>query len=206
MKLASEKDGYKVSQTLKSDERTSHVPIIMLTARGDHVSRLKGLREKVDDYMSKPFDDEELLLRIENILGAREILRNKFAEGFFDNSDTGQGFGERDRTFLTKLDTVLQGHMADPKFRIDVLTSEMAMSERNLQRKLKSLTGRTPGQYLRTYRLKKAMDLLRDGIPVNLVADRVGFSSPAYFSSCFREEFDQSPSEFSGRQIQSNSG
>jgi AraC-like DNA-binding protein len=78
----------------------------------------------------------------------------------------------------------------------------MAMSERNLQRKLKALTGRTPGQYLRTYRLKKALVLLRDGIPVNLVAERVGFSSPAYFSSCFREEFDQSPSKFSAHQIQ----
>jgi AraC-like DNA-binding protein len=82
----------------------------------------------------------------------------------------------------------------------------MAMSERNLQRKLKALTGRTPGKYLRTYRLKKALALLREGIPVNLVADRVGFSSPAYFSSCFREEFNQSPSEFSGRQVQSHSG
>jgi DNA-binding response OmpR family regulator/two-component sensor histidine kinase len=199
-------DGYEISQTLKSDERTSHIPIIMLTARGDHVSRLKGLREKVDDYIAKPFDDEELLLRVGNILGAREIIRNKFAEGVFDNDDSGQGFSKRDRVFLAKLDTVLESHLSDTKFRTDVLTSEMAMSERNLQRKLKALTGRTPGQYLRTYRLKKALVLLRDGIPVNSVADRVGFSSPAYFSSCFREEFDQSPSKFSGSEVHTHSG
>jgi len=195
------KDGYKVSQILKSDERSSHIPIIMLTARGDQDSRLMGLREKVDDYLAKPFDDEELLLRIGNILDARETLRNKFAEGFFDNGGSGQGLGKRDRAFLAKLDTVLENHLSDSKFRIEILTSQMAMSERNLQRKLKALTGRTPGQYLRTYRLKKALVLLRDGIPVNLVAERVGFSSPAYFSSCFREEFDQSPSKFSGCQI-----
>jgi DNA-binding response OmpR family regulator len=195
------KDGYKVSQILKSDERSSHIPIIMLTARGDQDSRLKGLREKVDDYMAKPFDDEELLLRIGNILDARETLRNKFAEGFFDNGSSGQGLGKRDRAFLAKLDTVLENHLSDSKFRVEVLTSQMAMSERNLQRKLKALTGRTPGQYLRTYRLKKALVLLREGIPVNLVAERVGFSSPAYFSSCFREEFDQSPSKFSDHQI-----
>jgi len=191
------RDGYKVSQILKSDERSSHIPIIMLTARGDQDSRLRGLREKVDDYIAKPFDDDELLLRIENILDARETLRNKYAKGLFDDADPGQGLGQRDQAFLAKLEAVSENHLSDPNFRIEVLTSQMAMSERNLQRKLKALTSRTPGQYLRTQRMKKAKVLLRDQVPVNLVAERVGFSSPAYFSSCFREEFDQSPSEFS---------
>jgi signal transduction histidine kinase/DNA-binding response OmpR family regulator/ligand-binding sensor domain-containing protein len=194
-------DGFKVSHTLKSDERTSHIPIIMLTARGDRQSRLHGLREKADDYLAKPFDDEELLLRMQNILDAREILRKMFANRVFDSHKMGSGLNAKDRKFLNKLNNVFERHLSDSTFRIDQMSSEMAMSERTLERKLKALTSHTPAQYLRTYRLNKALEYLRDGMAVYQVAEAVGFSSPAYFTSCFKEEFGKSPTKLASTEI-----
>jgi signal transduction histidine kinase/DNA-binding response OmpR family regulator/ligand-binding sensor domain-containing protein len=192
-------DGYTLCNRLKSDERTSHIPIIMLTARGDHDSRLLGLREKVDAYLAKPFDDEELLLRIKTILGAREILRTQILKQIFENGDPRSGLGGKDRKVIDRLNKTIEAHLADSLFEITAMASEMAMSERALQRKLKALTGQTPVQYLRKYRLRKSVALLRDGMPVNLAAESVGFSSPAYFTSRFREEFGESPTRFVGK-------
>ena len=189
-------DGYKVSQALKSDDRSSHIPIIMLTAKGDHDSRLLGLREKVDAYLAKPFDDEELLLRIETILGAREILRKHFLKQMFDNGDSDSNLGKRDRKMLEKLNQIVEDHLADSTYDVGAMSSDMAMSERAFQRKLKALSDQTPTQYIRKYRLRKSVGYLRDGMSVNQVAELVGFSSPAYFTSRFREEFGDSPTKF----------
>jgi len=189
-------DGYQVSQSLKRDERTSHIPIVMLTARGDHESRLLGLREKVDDYLTKPFDDEELLLRIRNILSSREALRKSLAKQIFEGSIDSTDLSSTDQRFAAKLSKVIQDRYADANFRIEELCSEMAMSERPLQRKLKSLTGYTPSQYLRKFRLMRAIEILPTGTPVNVVSEAVGFASPAYFASCFKEEFGVSPTQY----------
>ena len=195
-------DGYKVSQELKSDDRSSHIPIIMLTARGDHDSRMAGLREKVDDYLAKPFDDEELLLRIQNILAARELMWKRIANQILNNGDPDAGFGERDRKVIRKLNQIIEEHFLDAKFDIGAMASDMAMSERALQRKLKALTGQSPIQYLRKYRLRKSLDYLRQGMPVNQAAESVGFSSPAYFTSRFKEEFGESPTNFVSKSSQ----
>jgi signal transduction histidine kinase/ligand-binding sensor domain-containing protein/DNA-binding response OmpR family regulator len=189
-------DGYQVSQSLKRDERTSHIPIVMLTARGDHESRLLGLKEKVDDYLAKPFDDEELLLRIRNILSAREALRKSLAKQIFKGHVKTAELNSMEERFASKLSEIIQDNYSDPHFRIEQLSSEMAMSERPLQRKLKSLTGYTPSQYLRKFRLRRAVEILPAGTPVNVVAEAVGFSSPAYFASCFKEEFGVSPTQY----------
>lgn len=192
-------DGYRVSQKLKSDDRSSHIPIIMLTARGDHDSRLAGLREKVDAYMAKPFDDEELLLRIETLLGAREILRKQIVRQIFDDGHPNSGFGERDRKIIKRLNQIIEEHLLDSRYDIPAMASELAMSERAFQRKLKALTGQTPTQYVRKFRLRKSLDFLREGMSVNKVAESVGFSSPAYFTSRFREEYGDSPTQFVGK-------
>jgi AraC-like DNA-binding protein len=168
----------------------------MLTARGDHDSRLQGLREKVDDYLAKPFDDEELLLRIENILDAREVLKKRMIKQIFDDGDAESGFGERDRKIIEKFNRIIEEHMIDSTYDVGAMSSDMAMSERAFQRKLKALTGQTPIQYVRKYRLRKSLAYLQEGMPVNQVAQLVGFSSPAYFTSRFREEFGDSPTKF----------
>jgi len=189
-------DGFQVSHALKEDERTSHIPIVMLTARGDRESRMEGWQEKVDDYLTKPFDDDELKLRIANLLEIRDILKSRFSCYFFEEGKPGQVFNEKENGFMEKLERVLDGHHADPEFNLTGMARQMYMSTRQLQRKLKAITGHNPAEFLRSYRLKKARELLRTGIQVGVTADAVGFSSPAYFTSCFKAQFAQTPSDY----------
>ena len=179
-------DGFEVSKTLKTNDATSHIPIVMLTALGDHESRLKGLREHVDDYLTKPFDDEELMLRIANLLSARDALKRRYSRQLFDGSDVGHDLGQREQQFLDKLQAVLESNHSNSDFRVDQLSKEMAMSDRQLQRKLKALIGHSPAEFLRNFRLTMALKKLREGTQVGLVAEAVGFSSQAYFASCFK--------------------
>jgi signal transduction histidine kinase/ligand-binding sensor domain-containing protein/DNA-binding response OmpR family regulator len=189
-------DGFDVSKTLKKSEATSHIPIIMLTGRGDHDSRLKGLREHVDDYLTKPFDDEELTLRIDNLLNARDALKRRYSRQLFDGSDARADLGPREQRFLDKLQEVLEEHYFDAEFRVEQLAAALAMSDRQLQRKLKALVDHSPAEYLRTYRLTMAKKRLGEGVQVGLVSESVGFSSQAYFASCFKAEFGTTPTEF----------
>jgi signal transduction histidine kinase/ligand-binding sensor domain-containing protein/DNA-binding response OmpR family regulator len=189
-------DGFMLSETLKTNELTSHIPIVLLTGRGDSDSRLKGLREHVDDYLTKPFSDEELSLRIANLLAARKAMKRKFSRLLFDGTEASSDMGAKDLQFLNKLQAILQRHHGDADFRMDRMSGEMAMSDRQLQRKLKAVTDRSPAEYLRGFRLHMAMKQLKQGKQVGLVAEAVGFSSSAYFASCFKAEFGATPSEF----------
>ena len=194
-------DGFQVSKTLKTLETTSHIPIVMLTGRGDHDSLLHGLREHVDDFLTKPFDDEELSLRIDNILTARNTMKRRFSRQLFDGSDVSGDLGAREQQFLDKLQTVLKKNYADPEFRVEQLAAALAMSDRQLQRKLKALVDHSPAEYLRSYRLTIAKQQLNEGAQVGIVAEAVGFSSQAYFASCFKTEFGRTPSEYQRRAI-----
>ncbi|MBT8073526.1 MAG: response regulator, partial [Xanthomonadales bacterium] len=189
-------NGFQVSHTLKEDERTSHIPIIMLTALGDRESRKEGWHEKVDGYFSKPFDDEELTLRIANLLAVRDILKIRYSSQFFDENGHATILNEKENEFMEKLEGVLDAHHADPEFGLSQMAEHVYISTRQLQRKLKAITGHNPAEFLRSYRLKKARTLLRSGAQVGLAADAVGFSSPAYFTSCFKAQFAQTPSEY----------
>ena len=190
------KDGFEVSETLKTNAATSHIPIVMLTGRGDHDSRLKGLREHVDDYLTKPFDDEELVLRIGNLLTARDALKRRYSRQLFDGSDVGSDLGPREQQFLDKLQKILESNYSDADFRVEQMSAAMAMSDRQLQRKLKALVDHSPAGYLRNFRLTMATKKLKQGAQVGQVADAVGFSSQAYFASCFKAEFGATPTEF----------
>jgi signal transduction histidine kinase/DNA-binding response OmpR family regulator len=193
-------DGFEVSKALKSDDATSHVPIVMLTGRGDHDSRLKGLRQHVDDYLTKPFDDEELMLRIENLLSAKERFKQRYSRLSYDDIELAGDPRPRENRFLGKLQTIVEANYSDHEFRVEQLASAMAMSDRQLQRKLNALANRSPSEYLRRYRLTKAKNMLREGMQVGLIAEAVGFSSQAYFSICFRRAFGCTPTEFRQQQ------
>jgi len=189
-------DGFQVSHTLKKDERTSHIPIVMLTARGDRESRMEGWQEKVDDYLTKPFDDEELKLRIANLLEIRDILKSRFSSQFFEENESGQVFNEKENGFMEKLEHVLDEHHTDSGFDLSLMAMHMHMSARQLQRKLKAITGHNPTEFLRSYRLRKARILLKRGTQVGLAADCVGFSSLSYFTRCFKAQFAQTPTDY----------
>lgn len=190
------RDGFEVSHALKEDVRTSHVPIILLTARHDRDSRLEGWKEKVDGYLTKPFDDEELLARIANLLEVREILKSRFASRFFKDVEEANGMSQRDRMFMERLEAVLNEGYPDEVFGVEQMAAGVFMSTRQLQRKLKALTGQTPTAFLRSFRLRRARDLLRRGMAPTRVADAAGFTSPSYFSTCFKAQFGVTPSEY----------
>ena len=189
-------DGFQVSHILKKDERTSHIPIVMLTARGDRESRMEGWQEKVDDYLTKPFDDGELKLRIANLLEIRDILKSRFSNQFFEDNKSGQVFNAKENGFMKKLEQVLDEHHADLGFDLSRMAMNMHMSTRQLQRKLKAITGHNPNEFLRSYRLRKARELLKTGTQVGLAADSVGFSSLSYFTRCFKAQFAQTPTDY----------
>ncbi len=201
-------DGFDFCHAIKSDERTSHIPVILLTAREDRESQLKGLEEGADDYLTKPFDATALRLRVRNVLETRQMLRARLAAEL-DRSATTAGaavdeavtvVGRRDREFLNRLTALLQDHYGDADLTVADIADSLALSERQLQRKLKALVNRSPSEHLRIFRLRRAAELIRDGHPIGNVAADTGFSSASHFAACFKALFDKTPSEYRGQQ------
>lgn len=188
-------DGIAVCAALKADERTSHVPVVLLTALEDREHRLSGLAGHADDYLAKPFSDDELLLRLRNLLDLRGLLQRRYARDLRFERRQPEGLGERDRTFLEKLGRLLDRRHADPALDAAALAAGVALSERQLQRKLRALTGLTPGDCLRDYRLQRAHERLLAGERVGEVAAVCGFASPSHFAACFRARYGCTPSE-----------
>ncbi len=202
------KDGYQTAHELRSNRVTNHIPIILLTARGDRESRLKGWQKRADEYLTKPFDVEELKIRLNNLLEIRNILKKRFGEYAFhtppaisptevDEKQSSSGL-EQER-LINQLNKVLETEYADPNTSISSLAIAMAMSERQFFRKLKSILDMTPAEYLRRFRLEKAKVLLEQGLSINSVAFDVGFSSQSYFGKCFKAQFGISPTKFKKR-------
>jgi DNA-binding response OmpR family regulator len=191
-----QRDGYQIAHELKSDERTSHIPVIMLTARSDEDSRLEGLREHVDDFLTKPFNDEELMLRIANLLAIRDILKARYSGRLNIGEDPRVQLSEPEQRFLERLEKVMDANFTHQDFSIEDMAAALALSPRQLQRKLKALTDQQPTHYLRLYRLKRSLELLRKGKLIGDVAYSVGFGSPAHFSSCFRAQYGCTPTEY----------
>lgn len=198
-------DGFEMTHALKTEATTSHIPVILITARGDQESKTEGIREGADAYLTKPFDSQELRYRIENMLGLREILRKRFVAEFHNqDTQTSENFSPQnplDKAFLEKFNQVLAENYQETSFGLKEMVEAMAMSERPLQRKLKALTDHTPAQFLRNYRLKRAADLLREGYRSSEVAFEIGFASHAYFSSCFKALFSMSPSVYAKKNL-----
>ena len=190
-------NGFEVTRHLKQDDRTSHIPIIMLTARVDDESRLRGLRALADDYITKPFNEAELRQRVDTVLAVREILRQRYSRDVnqMDASEFRATMSERDSRFIARVDNALAQHYDSPEFSTSSFASEVAMSERQLQRKLKALMNYTPREYLRNYRLQEGAKLLRAGASVADAAYTVGFLSLSYFAKCFKAQFGVTPSE-----------
>jgi DNA-binding response OmpR family regulator len=187
--------GFEVCKELKGDPTTSHIPLLMLTARADDASRVKGYEHHVDDYLTKPFSNEELRLRIGNLLDAREAMRKRYARFLFLDSGEEVELADRDKTFIDKLEWAVGSRYEDSEFTPSDLASMMAMSLRQLQRKTKAVTDHNPGEYLRNFRLAKARALIEAGEPVGRVALDVGFTSQSYFARCFKALYGMLPSE-----------
>ncbi len=189
-------DGLQLCQKLKSNEKTSHIPIILLTAKADIETKLEGLHIGADDYIAKPFDARELQARIHNLIESRRKLQLKFSQQFNPSASEIKVESLEDR-FLKKVKSTIEVHMGDSTFGVESLANEVAMSTIQLYRKLKALTGYTPNELIRNMRMDRAASLLRQHAGnVSEVAYQVGFNSMSYFAKCFKEKFHESPSEF----------
>jgi signal transduction histidine kinase/AraC-like DNA-binding protein len=188
-----EKNGYEVCQTLKSDDKTSHIPIVLLTAKADTASRIEGFEHGADAYLAKPFEKKELLIRLEKLLELREQLQARYrsAEGFADSSERHT---QKEDKFVISLRQVVEEHIDDENFGIKELCKAMLMSRTQLHRKVKALTGRSTSSFVRSIRLGKAKELLANtDWNIAQIAYEVGFKDPKYFSRTFAEEFGLSP-------------
>ena len=189
-------NGMNLCQRLKTDERTSHIPIILLTARADMDSKLKGLETGADDYMSKPFGMEELQVRVRNLLESRKKLRERFSRQITLHP-TELLVTTLDEQFLQKALAVTEANLANVSFDVELFSREMGLSRTQLHRKLTALTEQSPNVFIRAIRLRRAASLLKQNQGnVADVAYQVGFSSPNYFTKCFRDEYGQTPTEY----------
>lgn len=205
-------DGFEVLTQLKQDEMTAHIPVILLTARSDLESRLQGLNLNADEYLSKPFNQHELLTRIQSLITNRQQLQKSYLQKFAEDQKADRKTASQqnaakltdeqsetetlDDKFLLKLESLIAKHYTDPELDISLLAKELAMSERQLQRKIKVILGTTPNNFIKEFRLKKAKELLSSGAQIGRIALDVGFSSQTYFGRCFKESFNCTPKQY----------
>ncbi len=187
-------DGYELCDKVKNNFNTSHIPVILLTAKTALDEKLSGMYAGADSYITKPFEVHYLDAVARSILSNRKKLRDKFL-GIEDLGDAKGEIPERDLDLITRLKEFILENMSDPGLNIEMLVKHFAMSRSQLNRKIKSLTGMTPNNYIKTIRLKKAYELLKEqGSRVSEVTYMVGFSDPNYFTLCFKKEFGENPS------------
>lgn len=187
-------DGLEFTKRLKEDTATSHIPVVLLTARSLSEQRKEGYDTGADSYITKPFSGQVLLSRIENLMRSRIMLRSVFA-GDKQETEEEEKLNEADKTFVGRLRTAIQENLGDSDFSVERLGEEIGLSRVQLYRKVKALTGQTPVELLRKARLTKARQLLeKTENSVSEIAYEVGFTSPSYFNKCFKDEFDINPS------------
>jgi signal transduction histidine kinase/ligand-binding sensor domain-containing protein/DNA-binding response OmpR family regulator len=189
-------DGIEMLKQIKNDAKTSHIPVILLTAKSEQTDKLEGLGLGAEAYLTKPFDTKELQVRIKSLIEQRQKLQMLFSKGEISFNRQEKKLGKLDEDFMNKVLNVINTHLSEEEFSIEQFGKEAGMSRSQIHRKLKALTGKSPSVYLRSIRLSKAKQMIRRReATISEISYKVGFSSPAYFSRCFREEFGYPPSE-----------
>ncbi|MBV6422133.1 MAG: Sensor histidine kinase RcsC [Ignavibacteriaceae bacterium] len=190
-------DGNELVRILKNDEKTSHIPIILLTAKAGQENKLEGLETGADDYLTKPFDIKELQVRIKNLITIRQKLQDKFSKiGSRTSEINEKKLSSIDEKFMFRVGEVIEKHISEEEFDIEEFCKEVAMSRSHLHKKLKALTGKSASLYVRSVKMVKAKKMIEDQSGnISEIAYSLGFSSPAYFTRCFKEEFGYPPSE-----------
>ncbi len=191
-----ETDGIEFTAQLHDNIAYSHIPVILLSAKTDNITKIEGLNAGADVYIEKPFSTAFLKAQIARLLANRRAILDSFNHSPLTPYSVLTS-NKNDMSFINRLNEEIDKNISDSNFSIESLTDKLFISRSNLQRKLKSICGYTPGDYLRTYRLKKATQLLlEDGLRINEVAYEVGFSSASYFTKCFVKQFKMLPKDF----------
>ncbi len=189
------KDGFEVCKTLKSDQRTSHIPIILLTAKASEDDKIEGLEQGADAYLTKPFNQTELSIRLEKLISLRKNLVQKYSDSSFKSLQT-ETKNDLEAQFLNKVITCIEKNIENSDFKIIFLARDLGLSESQLYRKLKALTNTSTAIFIRSVRLQKAKELLqKKEFNISDVCYKVGFTDPSYFSRVFKDEFGSTPSE-----------
>jgi signal transduction histidine kinase/DNA-binding response OmpR family regulator len=190
-------NGIDLCNKIKNNEKISHIPLIMLTARADHESKLEGLKTGADDYLVKPFNSEELKARVTNLIEQRKRLANKYGQRLVVQPHE-IAVSSLDEKFIIKVIQAVEAHLDDTQFSVDVLTTELGMSRTNLHRKLKAVTGYSASEFIQDFRLRRAAQLIeKKADSLSQIAYQVGFNDQSYFTKCFKKKFGVTPSEYS---------
>ncbi|SDH33372.1 response regulator [Winogradskyella thalassocola] len=194
-----EKDGITLSEELKTDERSAHIPIILLTAKAEVESQYKGIGTGADDYISKPFDKKLLALKVEKLIESRRQLQLRYSQELVllpkDIAMTNL-----DEKFLEKVQLSLDQSLTDPSFNVTEFSEAVGMSRMQLHRKLKALTGLTASEFIRSQRLKLATEFLKSSdINISQIGYSVGFNDHSYFAKCFKEVYNCSPTDYANK-------
>ncbi len=189
-------DGFELTSKLKTDIKTSHIPVILLTAKAGSEDKIEGLETGADDYLTKPFDGKELIARINNLIKVRQTLWERISKELM-MQPASVTVPSMEENFITQVIEEIEEHMSDSELSVEKLSDAMAMSRIHLHRKLKALTDQSASQFIRTIRLKRAKQLLEQkSATVTEIAYEVGFNNISYFAKCFKEQFGVLPSEF----------
>ena len=192
-----EMNGFDLCGKIKETEVTNHIGVILLTAKGSMENKVLGLSLGANDYLPKPFNQQELELRISNFLSFKQNLKLSYSRELSGLTKSGEKQNkENDNPFLLKLYATIEQSIDNPELSVNDVATALAVSARTLNRKLTSMIGLSANEVIRNYRLRKAIHLLRSGSNVSETAYRVGFESPSYFGQCFKEVYKTTPSEF----------
>ncbi|MDJ0836749.1 MAG: two-component regulator propeller domain-containing protein [Acidobacteriota bacterium] len=192
-------DGLDICRQIKKDERTSHIPVVVLTARTTAEQNVAGLEAGADAYITKPFSSRVLHSQIENLIRNRRLLQERFSHKI-TAAATEIDVVSSEESFVHKAVSIMEAHLKEPDFGVNELAVELGLSRRQLHRKLTAITAKTPFEILRGIRLDRAAQLLRQNTDqVSQIAYRVGFSQTKHFSKLFREAYGQTPSEYAAR-------
>jgi len=198
-----EMDGYQFCLEVKKNESTSHIPIILLTARASDESKIEGLETGADDFITKPFDSIELKIRIRNLIEQRRRWREQFLKKFHKSDFNPfpqlleSSITSLDEKFLQKAYQLIEQRIDDPDLSVDQFVQEMAMSQVHLYRKLKALLGLSATEFIRAIRMNHAARMIeRKSGNIAQICFAVGFNNPSYFAECFKKQFGVTPSGF----------
>ena len=190
------KNGYEVCQTLKTDNRTSHIPIVLVSAQADQEARNDGLRSGADAYLIKPFNQDELFIRLEQLIELRRRLRERY-QNLAPIAPSDDPVFHKEDAFIGELQATIEDHLDDENFGIPEICSVIGMSRSQLHLKIKALTNRSTSHYIRGFRLMRAREMFRTtDLNVTEVAFEVGFRDVAYFSRSFSAEFGLPPRDY----------
>ncbi len=189
-------DGIALVKKLKNDNRTKHIPVILLTVLAEEIDQLKGLQIGANDYLTKPFNFQLLNLKINNLLELNNVFKDTYTKQISIEIPEVQ-FMSEDEKYLLKISQFIEDHISNPDLSVTELSKKMNTSRGTMYSKILSLTGETPVEFIRSIKLKKAVILLENSdMKISHIAYEVGFSNPNYFTRAFKAKYNISPSEY----------